>query len=297
MMKHRAGRGGFTLIELLIVIAVISLLIAILLPAIGAARRRADALLCVTNGRTYAQMMAFYTSDNKETFPFVRDWGVALSADGSRVTGFAVNGTGPAGPQTRWLGGWEVAFLLTGRLPVYADFRWMYCPAAPQSKKFFPGAAFDRSVPDTSDIGKLPSYFYSEAFLRKPSYMSGKRTWMYATTWPLPPDYAVATYGAVRLNDVRFPSRKGVAYEITAWHSARYRQKKNNYEQPLDFFAVLGNENTTYTVPVADGSVQQKKMNEYQPGLNAGSVMVLQKLRVLQPPVDITVEGVSGYDW
>jgi prepilin-type N-terminal cleavage/methylation domain-containing protein/prepilin-type processing-associated H-X9-DG protein len=59
-------RRAFTLIELLVTIAVMALLISILLPALGAARKTARAAVCLSSQRQSAIGMAAYSGDNKE---------------------------------------------------------------------------------------------------------------------------------------------------------------------------------------------------------------------------------------
>lgn len=57
---------AFTLIELLVVISIISLLIAILLPVLGAARKAARASVCLSNLRQTAMLHSAYAADHKD---------------------------------------------------------------------------------------------------------------------------------------------------------------------------------------------------------------------------------------
>lgn len=59
------GRNGFTLIELLVVISIIALLVGILLPALGAARRTAQNSQCLSNIRQMDTAAMSFAADHR----------------------------------------------------------------------------------------------------------------------------------------------------------------------------------------------------------------------------------------
>ena len=62
-------RGGFTLIELLVVVAVIAILAAILLPALGRAREMARRSVCLSNLRQIGTAMHMYAAEWDDMLP------------------------------------------------------------------------------------------------------------------------------------------------------------------------------------------------------------------------------------
>ena len=76
----RSPRSGFTLIELLVVISIIAVLMAILLPAFGRARKQARNLACMSNLRQIGIASSLYANGSSEKCTFPDWWSIGGSS-------------------------------------------------------------------------------------------------------------------------------------------------------------------------------------------------------------------------
>jgi prepilin-type N-terminal cleavage/methylation domain-containing protein len=142
----RAGgvRRAFTLVELLVVISVVSVLMAILMPALSGARRQAAALTGMRNQREVANATNLFATDNEDLYPHSVAT-VGLDDNWSWYDPTQLTGKRKRSPQIHR----SMSAYLHGYI---TNAKTVFCPSAPQQYKYLQeswDAGDDWDNPDT----------------------------------------------------------------------------------------------------------------------------------------------------
>lgn len=134
---HSQGRGyylagnprrAFTLVELLVVISIVSVLMAILMPALSVVRRQAAALTGMRNQREVANAVNLFAADNDDLYPQSVAT-VGLENDWHWYDPTVLTGKKKRSPQIHR----SMSAYLHDYVP---DARTVFCPSAPQQYKY-----------------------------------------------------------------------------------------------------------------------------------------------------------------
>jgi prepilin-type N-terminal cleavage/methylation domain-containing protein len=135
-------KKAFTLIELLVVIAIIAILAAMLLPALAAAKRKAQKINCVNNLKQVGLAFRIWEGDNGDKFP------MALGSKQGGAMEFIAN----LG-QTTPANGISVPYLFSCMSNELSTAKVVYCPS--DSSRGI-GASFSSNPTTTSPGGPSP---------------------------------------------------------------------------------------------------------------------------------------------
>jgi prepilin-type N-terminal cleavage/methylation domain-containing protein len=119
MKSIRKQKKAFTLIELLVVIAIIAILAAMLLPALAAAKRKAQKINCVNNLKQVGLAFRIWEGDNGDKYP------MALASAQGGALEYASN-LGTPNPAS---GKVNVPYLLSCMSNELSTPKVLYCPS------------------------------------------------------------------------------------------------------------------------------------------------------------------------
>ncbi len=186
---------GFTLIEVLVVIAVVSLLVAIILPALGSARTTARQTLSLSNVRSIGQTFAMY-ADTHRTYPFpgqVEDVDSPLPGDFYSYHWF------PEGSIVATSEVWQVATLWPALISSITPWQDAYATwVSPGRDKALP--TLD-SLINGAEPHEVVSYEYSNSFLASPRNWTDGATENRDLLGPIRPDEVTYSSQKVMLWD------------------------------------------------------------------------------------------------
>jgi prepilin-type N-terminal cleavage/methylation domain-containing protein len=289
-VSPQAPARAFTLIELLVVITIISILMAILLPSLSIARRRAQATVGAANLRSLSQVMFVYTNDHADSFlnPFRSSWpdGTPGNPEWTDVVSSREEGLMWDFSSINSL--WQTEFFAYYWYSYLAEYDGgsrirdeQFSPADPNIK----GIKSDLASNQETREGWMlwpSSFLYSPTFWLNPArYHAGSRD-------PVGPD----TLRTSSTASISVPSAKVMLWERCDYQQALRTEIKNGQGSRVNRPPAWNNIRARPWVALADGSCTEVSMSEVtiaaaaDPTYNPGGAYNAVDGPTLVPPKD-----------
>jgi prepilin-type N-terminal cleavage/methylation domain-containing protein len=126
MKRILKDKKAFTLIELLVVIAIIAILAALLLPALAAAKRRAQRIACASNLREHGVAFRVWAQDNGDKYPMT----VLLAQGGAEECVYSMTAARASIAVTTYNPGYVYAVMSNS----LSDPKMVWCPSDTPAK-------------------------------------------------------------------------------------------------------------------------------------------------------------------
>jgi prepilin-type N-terminal cleavage/methylation domain-containing protein len=242
------NQRGFTLIELLVVIGIISLLIAILLPALTKARTQATNVKCLSNLRQLAAAAIMYVNEHQGFYP-------QRGAESYPICNLMYTSTNNYNSDNRgllypYLSGmtYNNSSIYTGvTTPLNNPTPVWYCPFVTEGS-----TSYGNSWPTAGSTSTSFNYYTGYAYFANPISAGNYMTWVTASTWQTPPT-KMTKRTDVLFGDLMTYEQSGGA--TVNWYFANHVKNGGANTAPADA-NVLG-----MNASFSDGSVRSFRYN------------------------------------
>ncbi len=262
----RETRSAFTLVELLVIITIVAILISLVIVGLSGSRKVAVDTQCLNNERSCSMAVLAYSGDYKDSFPCFakRQYSAAIDNGGLLLDYFQ---------QSRH---WPLA--LRGYIGDAPLAQVQLCPAmfraiSPGFPEWF--ASFPKDYIQPSD--------YEMGF----GFFSDPGMWKTGVPQPLITDSTLLR--PVRVDEVTFPSGKGLLIEATSWHQLKNWRLDEIYQSSIER---PEGAQASYPIHAVDGSGKYRNYSMLTPGW-----LQNQPGLTWAPAVLRTSDGARGRDW